>query len=153
MIFTGNWRKNTVWHVRLEPHRRRPPTALVRQIVGETFKSKDQQTRPKYVPELMAWGNDKEDEARRVFVSMMKKDHLNLEVHETGIKIPPGCGHFGGSVDGIVECDCGRCPEKAVVEIKAPFSISNEDSSTIAVARKLPWLKISGSGISLNTND
>lgn len=122
--------------------RRRVPEALVNSII--------QKETSEYSNDAMEWGRKNEAIAKETFANWMKKEHPRVIVEDVGLKFIPGCGHFGASADGLIRCDCESCTDLAVLEIKAPFSIQDEDPSSPAVARKLPFVKLEGNRIILN---
>ena len=77
---------------------------------------------PTNLPALK-YGRDMVPIAVQEFMKYLKKHHKNVRYRECGIFIDKTKQYLGASPDLLIECFC--C-EEAVVEIKNPFTISNE---------------------------
>ena len=71
----------------------------------------------------IVYGRESESLASRDFVQQYKKNHRNVKFFEYGLKLDENIKYFGGSVDGVIQCDC--CG-KFIIEIKAPYRLRDD---------------------------
>ena len=86
------------------------PTSIVKRIMQYYGSSEN-------VPALK-WGREKEDEARRDYISHMSAKHVDFVVRPCGLVVDPKYPYLGASPDGFVSCGCCGC---GLLEIKCPI--------------------------------
>lgn len=89
-----------------------PAASVVNRIVdkGSTKRS--------FAPPPLQWGIDHEDNARNVYVELVKDDHSEFACSPAGLFVNPDYPHLGASPDGVIECNC--CGT-GLSEVKCPF--------------------------------
>ena len=76
-------------------------------------------------PAIM-YGRDSEALAIADFFKDFKKKHLKAKLRNVGLKIDRNLKFFGGSADGILSCECQKCDNNFILEIKAPYRLKNK---------------------------
>ena len=71
----------------------------------------------KFTSTATCWGCDHEKQARDFYFNLMKQNHTDFSVCDSGFNILQSKPFFGASPDGMVACDC--CGE-GTLEIKCP---------------------------------
>ena len=112
-----------------------PSVSLLRNICNPQIDQK-------FIP-ATKWGNKKEEQAKKVYMSMMSNSHQNFQFSECGLFLNEKYPQFGASPDGVFTCDC--CGS-GLLEVKCPYSM--RDASKL----ELPWLQLINGEIKLQRN-
>ena len=78
-------------------------------------------------------GKEYEPIAKEKYISLMKCNHKEFTLSESGLFVDPSRPYLGASPDLLVHCSCCGM---GLSEMKSPFSIVNE----IPCAKNLPYL-------------
>ena len=71
-----------------------------------------------HVPAIR-WGRENEDRARKEYVTQVKAQHHDINVHCCGLVVNLNHPFLEASPDGMVSCTC--CREPDLLEIKCPY--------------------------------
>lgn len=93
----------------------------------------------KFTTKATQWGYSHESTAREQYVAIIKDDHLDLCVRESGLVINPEWPHIGATPDGIVHCTC--CG-KGLLEVKRPYCHCKDTVRTVSADPKSCLIEI-----------
>ena len=96
------------------------PSSIVKQVMQYEVLNLN-------IPALR-WGREHESDARKEYLSIMSKTHVNFKVDLCGLVINPKYPYMAASPDG--KCSCTCCGTH-LIEIKCPYSIRNEDPNKV----------------------
>ena len=74
----------------------------------------------------IVYGRDNEPLAVQDFFNDFKKKHHHARLENVGLKIDEKLKFFGGSVDGVLHCECQNCDNNFILEIKSPFRLKDQ---------------------------
>ena len=81
------------------------------------------------------WGSDHENDALKLYKSVMSEHHVNFTVKESGFWISLDHPFIGATPDALISCDC--CGE-GCVEIKCPYNIKEK---FLLECNRIPFLQ------------
>ncbi|KAK3083943.1 hypothetical protein FSP39_005730 [Pinctada imbricata] len=129
-LATKGQSENEAWYV----HRQGRLTAsLFSSVLHFRFSDKPENYILKMVMSLggdnirspsLSFGKDHEPVARHLYVQEASKEHMSLNVQESGLFVDMEHPYIGASPDGLVSCSC--CG-KGLLEIKCSFTYQNVD--------------------------
>ena len=83
----------------------------------------------------IVYGRDNEPLAVQDFFNDFKKKHHHARLENVGLKIDEKLKFFGGSVDGVLHCECQNCDNNFILEIKSPFRLKDQSVKKMAYTR------------------
>ena len=105
---------------------------LSKRVIAQNIKNESNEKinqaitklyRSSFTTEAMIYGVDNEKHALDLCYKTFSLKHKNAKMNTTGLILHKTYPFIGGSVDGILTCDC--CTKRYLVEVKCPFRLKD----------------------------